>query len=63
MIKPDMLIKIHDGPSYAPNFKRVVRVHRKSDIPGFWACTDFITGELLTIHESKLERALKEQDK
>ena len=61
IIKPDMIIKTVDGPFHTPNYKRTVRVHRKSDVPGAWACSDFITGELLTIQESHLLQSLKEQ--
>jgi hypothetical protein len=61
MIKPDMTIETFDGPSYAPNHKRTVRVHKPSDVPGAWVCTDFKTGELLVIQEAKLIQGLKEQ--
>lgn len=60
-IKPDLILKIIDGPSFAPNFKRTIRVHRRSDVPGAWNCTDFLTGEVLTIQESKLLMFLNEQ--
>lgn len=61
-IKPDMIIKTVDGPSHSPNFKRTIRVHRKDTRPGFWVCSDFITGQALTMHESKLIQSLKEQN-
>jgi hypothetical protein len=62
MIKPDMVIKTVDGPFHSPNFKRTVRVHRKSDMDGFWVCSDFLTGQALVIHEAKLLQSLKEQE-
>jgi hypothetical protein len=56
-----MIIKTIDGPFYAPNYKRTVRVHRSSTLtPGSWECTDFVTGELLVIQESKLLQSLNE---
>lgn len=61
-IVPDMIIKTVDGPFHTPNFKRTVRVHRESDTHGFWVCSDFITGQALVIHESKLLQSLKEQN-
>lgn len=62
-IKPDMIIKTVDGSFYAPNYKRTVRVQRKSPvIPCAWECTDFVTGELLVMQESKLLQSLNEQE-
>jgi hypothetical protein len=61
-IKPDMIISTVDGPFYAPNHKRTIRVQRPSPtIPQGWECTDFVTGELLVIQESKLLQSLSEQ--
>lgn len=60
MIKSDMLIFTIDGPFYAPNHKRVVRVIRKSDTPGSWLCRDYKTGEELVMQEGKLIQSLNE---
>lgn len=60
MIKPDQIIQTIDGPFYAPNKKRTVRVIRKSDVAASWLCKDFLTGEELVIQESKLIQSLKE---
>lgn len=60
-IKPDMIIKTVDGPFYAPNMKRTVRVHRPCpSLHGSWECTDFVTGELLVMQESKLLQSLED---
>ena len=62
-IQPDQIIKTVDGPFYAPNHKRTIRVQRQSPvIPGAWECTDFVTGELLVIQESKLLQSLQEKE-
>ena len=43
-----------DGPFYAPNRVRRVRVDRLHDMPGFWKCTDLATGESLAVAFEKL---------
>lgn len=58
-IKPDMIIMTIDGPFYAPNHNRTVRVIEPSDAPGSWRCVDFTTGEPLIMQESKLLQSLK----
>jgi len=61
MIKPDMIIKTIDGPFYAPNMKRTIRVLQPSStFRGVWECVDFVTGEHLVMQESKLLQSLND---
>lgn len=55
-----LILEIHDGPAYHPNFKRTVEIVGWDTMPGIVICIDVKTGETLRVDRQKIEQAKME---
>jgi len=54
------ILWIEDGPSYHPNFKRLVQLICWDSMTGFVLCEDLKTGNMLRVDRHRIERAMME---